>query len=367
MENQPFGVSPYTVNLSRIALKRMVAVVRGLQDMSENSQYFDRLKNIPVTAQTVSNHHAVLMGYDFHVTDSQQVKLIEVNTNAGGLWLAQRCYQEGVQQDFKKTEKKVLDSFNDEFQSFCNNSKRKLQLIAIVDQQPHSQFLYPEMQAFAQLFQQAGVRVVIIDPSAIEAKKAGLYYQGQVIDLIYNRHCDFYLKTAEMSVIREAWQKQWLCLTPNPRVYGVLADKQRMVDWSVEGFFESLLSKKQAYYLKQAIIETRLMASFSEASLWATRKQWVFKPINSYASQGVYVGKKLTKSKFNSFCLMETLVQKWVKPSVTISPEGSEFKTDFRLFVYRKRVLAVSARIYRGQVTNLRTQNGGFCKVKISR
>ena len=39
------------------------------------------------------------------------------------------------------------------------------------------------------------------------------------------------------------------------------------------------------------------------------------------------------------------------------------FKTDFRLFVYQQKILAVSARLYQGQVTNLRTENGGFAKV----
>ncbi|SMG65523.1 hypothetical protein BMETH_350911431207, partial [methanotrophic bacterial endosymbiont of Bathymodiolus sp.] len=46
--------------------------------------------------------------------------------------------------------------------------------------------------------------------------------------------------------------------------------------------------------------------------------------------------------------------------------DGEKFKTDFRLFVYRKTILAVSARLYQGQVTNLRTANGGFSKIKLT-
>jgi hypothetical protein len=78
------------------------------------------------------------------------------------------------------------------------------------------------------------------------------------------------------------------------------------------------------------------------------------------------VGEKLTKNKFNSLDLQATLVQQRIKPSVTVLSDGERFKTDFRLFVYRDKVTFVSARIYQGQVTNLRTPGGGFSKVRIS-
>lgn len=36
-----------------------------------------------------------------------------------------------------------------------------------------------------------------------------------------------------------------------------------------------------------------------------------------------------------------------------------------RLFAYRNRLLGVGARLYRGQVTNLRTPGGGYAPVRI--
>jgi len=78
------------------------------------------------------------------------------------------------------------------------------------------------------------------------------------------------------------------------------------------------------------------------------------------------VGDKLTKSKLKSLEPHATLVQHRIKPSITHAPDGEKFKTDFRLFVYRKTILAVSARLYQGQVTNLRTANGGFSKIKLT-
>ena len=366
MDNQQPGISPYSVNLSRSLLKQMIAVVHSLQNLCDTLRYPELLPELQDTARTNPRHYSVLMGYDFHITEEQQVKLIEVNTNSGGLWFAYRCYEPNAQQFPEKLAKKLLHTFINEYRLFSQNQKTRPQLIAIVDQQPQMQFLYPEMQVFAKLFQQVGISAVIIDPTDIDAKDTGLYYQDQRIDLVYNRHCDFYLQSPEMRVIADAWKNQSVCLTPNPRIYGLLADKQRMADWSQPGFFKELLSPKQARCLEEAVPYTQPFHAYSKEELWSGRKMWVFKPANGYASRGVYVGEKLTKNKFNSLEPQATLVQQRIKPSVTVAPDGTRFKTDFRLFVYRDEVTAVSARIYQGQVTNLRTPGGGFCKVRIS-
>ena len=365
MDNQKHGISPYTVNLSTRALKQMINVVHDLQNLSENPLYPLLLPKLPETAQVESRHYSVLMGYDFHIDESQQVKLIEVNTNAGGLWYAAQCYQPAAKQFPKKLADKLLNTFLQEYRLFCQDKNAKPRLIAIIDHIPEQQFLYPEMQVFGKLFEQAGIKTVIIDPSQIEARNTRLYYQSQAIDLIYNRHCDFYLTTDEMQIIAKAWQQQSVCITPNPRIYGLLADKQRMVDWSSPDFLCSLLAPKIATRLIQAIPETQLLQSLAKETVWSTRKQKVFKPKTSYASRGVYIGDKLTKNKFYSFDPQETLVQQRIKPTITLTPDGGKFKTDFRLFVYRNTILNVCARLYQGQVTNLRTANGGFSKIKL--
>ncbi len=366
MDNQQHGISPYTVNLSTRALKQMINVVHDLQSLSENPKYPSSLSELPETAQVESGYYSVLMGYDFHIDESQQVKLIEVNTNAGGLWFATQCYHPGTRHYPKKLADKLLNTFLQEYRLFCQDKNAQPQLIAIIDHIPEQQFLYPEMQVFARLFEQADIKTVIIDPSQIEAKDTGLFYQDQAIDLIYNRHCDFYLNTPEMQPIAQAWRQQSVCITPNPRVYGLLADKQRMIDWSMPDLLSHLLTQKKATRLQQAIPDTQLLESLSKDTVWSVRKQKVFKPTTNYASRGVYIGDKLTKNKFNSLDPKETVVQQRIKPTITITADGEKFKTDFRLFVYRNTILNVCARLYQGQVTNLRTPNGGFSKIKLS-
>lgn len=365
MENQQNGISPYTVNLSTNALKQMIHVVHDLQRLCETPDYPSILTTLPATAQIDPGYFSVLMGYDFHIDTEQQVKLIEVNTNAGGLWFAAQCYQPDAKQFQKKLATRLLHTFLQEYRLFRQDDNAQPKLIAIIDQDPQQQFLFPEMQVFARLFEQAGIKTVVLDPSQIEVQDSKLHYQGQAIDLIYNRHCDFYLETAEMTVIAAAWQEKSVCITPNPRIYGLLADKQRMVDWSQSDLLHTLLTPKIATRLQQAIPETQLLQSLEADVVWSVRKQKVFKPTTGYASRGVYIGDKLTKTKFNSFDTQNTLVQQRIKPTISYMPDGEKFKTDFRLFVYRNTILKVCARLYQGQVTNLRTPKGGFSKIKL--
>jgi len=366
MEKQQHGISPHTAQLPFHCLKQMIQLVRDLQNLSENPAYPPLLTNLPENALVDPGYFSVLMGYDFHIDETQQVKLIEVNTNAGGLWYAARSYAPDAQLFPSKLGDKLLSTFLQEYRLFRQDKQAQPQLIAIIDHQPEQQFLYPEMQVFAKLFQQAGIKTVIVDPAQLEIKDGNLCYQGQAIDLIYNRHCDFYLNAPEMQHIAAAWQQQMVCLTPNPRVYGLLADKQRMADWSHAEFFNDLLDPTATSRLQQVIPYTQLLHAHPKETLWAERKQKVFKPTTGYASRGVYVGDKLTKSKLKSLEPHATLVQHRIKPSITHAPDGEKFKTDFRLFVYRKTILAVSARLYQGQVTNLRTANGGFSKIKLT-
>ena len=77
------------------------------------------------------------------------------------------------------------------------------------------------------------------------------------------------------------------------------------------------------------------------------------------------MGEKLSRKRFDQLPPETTLIQDLVPPSITTVPDAEPMKTDLRLYAYRNRVLGVTARLYRGQVTNLRTPGGGFAQVKI--
>lgn len=361
-----YPISPYYAELPRHDLRVMIKLVRLLYKLSENRAYQTLLyEQLPITARINNGHHAVMMGYDFHLSPTGP-KLIEVNTNAGGLWLAYLCYQPDAITFPSRLENNLLQTFISDYALFRKNTQVRPEFIVILDENPQAQFLYPEMQVFAQLFRQAGIETTIAAPEALTTHNDGLYCNGKHIDLIYNRHCDFYLETAAMSLVRDAWLNAQVCLSPNPRTYGLLADKRRMICWSNPELLTELdLNSEEIPLLNQTVPQTLSLADLTPEQAWNMRKQLVFKPETGYASRGVYVGDKLTKSKLAELNPHTTLIQKRIQPSITRICEDISFKTDFRLFTYRQQILAVSARLYQGQVTNLRTENGGFAKVRL--
>ena len=64
---------------------------------------------------------------------------------------------------------------------------RALGTIAIVDDAPREQYLYPEFLLMQQLFATRGLNAIIVDARELTVDADALTWQGQRIDLVYNR------------------------------------------------------------------------------------------------------------------------------------------------------------------------------------
>lgn len=361
----PGNLSAAVVAVSSADLRRMVWLARLLDRLSRQPAYRTAVAPLtPAAARFDPGHAAVMMGYDFHLTPAGP-RLIEVNTNTGGLLPAWLAGHPGTPwPEHLKT--RLAETFALEMSARSRGELRRPRRVVILDDAPAGQFLYPEMQAFADLFREQGVAATIVDPAGLDASSTGVFLEGAPVDLVYNRHCDFYLETPATAGLREAYLAGTVCLTPNPFAYGLLADKRRMTLWHDQALLSSCgLSGAQIDRLRTMVPECRLLADGDRDALWRERGAWVFKPVDRFGSRGVLVGEKMTRGRFEQLDPATTLVQRLVPPSLTEVPGFGAMKTDVRLFAYRDRVLAVTARLYRGQVTNLRTEGGGFAAVKV--
>jgi hypothetical protein len=363
-------ISAAVVDLPVAALRRMLALVRLLDRFSRTQLYCERiLAEAPEVARFDPGHDAVMMAYDFHLA-AEGPKLIEVNTNAGGSLLAlmaQRSSTPTRAADLpQKLRERLLRTFADEFRRFSGGRSDKPERIVILDEDPASQYLYPEMQAFAELFRCWGVAAEVVAPEQLAASSSGVELCGLPVDFIYNRHCDFYLKNEAMAGVRAAYLAGRVCLSPNPRAYALLADKRRMLAWRDPALHELLgLDDRQRGLLNALLPVSELLAEVDLDSAWSRRKRHVFKPVDSFGSKGVLMGDKISRKRFNELPAGTTLLQERVPPSLTSLPDGEQMKVDLRLFAYRDRVFGVTARTYRGPVTNLRTPGGGFARVRL--
>jgi len=364
------AVSPLIATLPRRELAHMIRLVRTLYHLGRLESYRQLIApELPATARFNPGHDSVMMGYDFHLTEDG-ARLIEVNTNAGGSLLS---YLAHVPESAlaaldlpHRLKAQLLRSFAAEMGSFGGTAPERPGRIAIVDETPNRQFLYPEMEVFSELFRQWGSEAVIADPSELEAGAAGVSCRGERIDLIYNRHCDFYLESEPMAGIRAAYLSGSVCLTPNPFTYGLLADKRRMVLWSDADQLARLgLGEAERTLLAEIVPQCHLLRDMGREALWKERKGWVFKPVSRFGSRGVLLGRKVSRKRFEELEAGETLVQRLAEPSITGEDSETPMKTDFRLYAYRSHILGVAARLYQGQVTNLRTAGGGFAPVRV--
>jgi len=365
------NLSRATVAVTQAELRTMLRLVRLLDRLSRDPAYRLRVyQDVPHVAAYDPGHDAVMMCYDFHLTRSGP-KLIEVNTNAGGGLLAYLVRDPSLpiaaESLDARLKNRLLQTFAEEIQQFSGGSKGRPEHIVIVDEDPPAQYLYPEMCVFADLFRAWGVPAEITDPQQLHASSEGVWFAGQPVDLVYNRHCDFYLEGEAMAGLRAAYLSHKVCLSPNPHLYGLLADKRRIVLWTTPGEMASFaLTDADRALLEETLPATDLLDDLDPVQVWSDRKKLVFKPVDSFGSRGVLIGEKISRKRFNELPITTTLVQELVPPSMTDVPGDEPMKTDLRLYAYRDRVLGVAARLYRGQVTNLRTAGGGFARVKVA-
>jgi hypothetical protein len=316
-----------------------------------------------------------LMGYDFHRSPAGP-SLIEVNTNAGGAFLnallarAQRAccaamepaLAAPVERDFEPA---VIEMFQSEWTR--QRGEPGLRRIAIVDDAPASQYLYPELRVAAHVFRRHGIEAVIADPAELAYEHGRLHARGEAIDLVYNRLVDFTLAEPGHAALRAAYQEGAVVVTPNPRVHALLADKrnltllsdgERLRGWGVpERVIATLLA---------GVPRTVLVTADNADELWAGRKALFFKPARGYGSKAAYRGDKLTRGVWSDIVHGEYVAQSFAPPGERVVQTDGSFvplKTDIRLYTYDGETLLMAARLYQGQTTNFRTPGGGFAPV----
>lgn len=319
----------------------------------------------------------VFMGYDFHMSDLGP-QVIEVNTNAGGAFLnaalvsaqVECCCAEGIPLSLLKTnlETEFMTMFLHEWE--LQNKDKPLKIIAIVDEDPEQQFLYPEFLMAQRLFEKNGFIAVLVDPGELEFLNGKLQYRNQTIDLVYNRLTDFALKAKESRPLRQAFEANAVVVTPNPYHHALYANKRNLILLSDKNMLEQFgASEEDIAILQAGIPTTRLVTAENEQELWAGRKQLFFKPATGFGSRAAYRGDKLTKRVWSDILQGEYVAQQIVLPSdrgILVDGQVTALKMDIRAYVYAGEIQLLAARLYQGQTTNFRTQGGGFAPVFIA-
>lgn len=354
----------------------MQAIVRALEAATALPDYQQRVLSwAPQNAMVNPGPAGAFMGYDFHLGE-EGPRLIEVNTNAGGAFLNAVLARAQLQccsgatraswpEDFDAA---VIAQFESEWRT--QRGSGRPESMAIIDDHPAEQHLYPEFRLVQQLLQHNGIDTVILSPSDLRYVSGALYGGGKRIDMVYNRLVDFGFQAAKNAALRAAWLDGGAVITPNPYNHALFADKRNLavlsdhsalLDWG--------LSPENAELLRNGIPRSVRVNASNGEKLWQQRRQWFFKPVAGHGSKGVYRGSKLTKSTFARILESDYIAQAYVPPSerrVLVDGQPEMLKVDVRLYTYRGTLLLAAARLYQGQTTNFRTPGGGFAPILVN-
>lgn len=367
------------VFISQFQLQQMREIVQTVTRVVNNPSYEQEiLTRASASASFNPGTVGVFMGYDFHFSE-QGPHIIEINTNAGGAFLnaalanaqTECCRAAGVSLPILNTQHdhEFMEMFLHEWE--LQHGDKSLTRIAIVDENPTQQFLYPEFKMAQRLFERNGISAIIADPGELSVVDNQLMCQGQVIDLVYNRLTDFSLSDDSLTVLRQAYETGSVVVTPNPRHYALYADKRNLVMLSDADHLEALgVTQQDIKILQAAIPKTQIVNPENAERLWSERKQLFFKPACGFGSRATYRGDKLTKRVWDEIVQSDYVAQQIIQPGergVVIDAEQTALKMDVRAYVYDGEIQLIAARLYQGQTTNFRTQGGGFAPVFIAK
>lgn len=354
------------VFVSRAHVDAMARVIAAVEEVVALPAYREAvLAQAPEIASFDPGALGVFNGYDFHL-GAEGPRLIEINTNAGGALLnallvrAQRACCPEIEAlvsgalPAEDLEQAFFDMFVAEWRRAGRSGLPRR--IAIVDDAPEAQFLYPEFVLFAGLFRRFGLEAAVLPPEKLAFGEGG-------IDLVYNRLTDFSLEAPAHAALRAAYLAGAAVVTPHPRAHALYADKRNLVlltdeaqlrAWRVrDGTMRTLLA---------GIPRTRLVTE----ELWTERRRLFFKPAAGHGSRAAYRGDKLTRRVWGEILSGEYVAQDFVPPSERGIAAGTSLKVDVRNYVYAGKVQLLAARLYQGQTTNMRTPGGGFAPVLTS-
>ena len=362
--------SPYALFVDRAALDAMGRVAAALFEVAENPRYRERvLQWAPDIATHYPGSAGGVLGLDFHLTVDGP-RLIEVNTNPGGLLLnavlldaVRSCAPAAWTTWTTATEahSAAVAAWLDDARQ---QSGRAPSRVAIVDSAPREQFLYPEFELYADAFREHGVDCVIRAPEDLRFGPEGLADADGPIDMVYNRLTDFALEEASHADLRQAYLAGDVALTPHPRAHALFADKRNLAvlgDAALLGGFG--VDAGLTALLAEVIPTTVEVVPGNRDALWAARNGYFFKPAAGFGSRGSYRGDKLTRRTWESMASATYIAQAFAPPSMRIVHGGQSLKADVRCFASEAGVLLFAARLYQGQTTNMRTPGGGFAAV----
>ena len=375
-DSHPHLFSALPVYVPRRHIDRIAQVVAAIEEVVAAPAYRSAaLSWAPDIARFDPGSPGGLLGLDFHLGPDEP-RLIEINTNPGGVLLnalvghAQRaCMPElaVAPMDARLVDETVLDAMLMEWH--LQRGAAPLGCVAIVDEAPEQQYLYPEFLLFRELIRRHGYSAEICGPENLVQHHGHLWVGERQVDFVYNRLTDFALQQSTHATLKNAYLAGEVVLSPHPRAHALYADKRNLSLLGNGDFLQACgISSASINALVEAVPQTQLLTPENRETMWTHRRRLFFKPAAGFGSKASYRGDKLTRRVWDEIGSGVYVAQDIVAPSERyVALDTDPLKVDIRCYSYRGEALLYAARMYQGQTTNFRTPGGGFAPVLTSK
>lgn len=333
--------SNFTLEFKQEVLAKVQSLVSDFYKLKTTQEYYDHVLSKDLVPLMPDHYHdSVLCCFDFHYNnESQELKLIEINTNASA-YLAGTLLCDEDQNHIAC--KQLTDSFADARLLSTDQ-------LYIIDENPLEQKMYFEFLMYKELLSQYHSNVEVIDSKALDLKlSAGVDKSLS----IYNRNTDFYLE--HLPHIKKAYLNQTLRLSPHPLDYDLMAKKTNL------DILNKIDLKNTNLFLKSGLVRSDFN---SLDELTSQKKNYYFKPSTSFGGKAVYRGANIS-NKYLKMVWENNMFYQQAFPADTFEDSsGQSWKYDLRFFTYKDQIQFTMARTYQGQITNFQTPGGGLAPI----
>lgn len=257
----------------------------------------------------------------------------------------------------------LIDSWVDESLKTYSKFNKKVDKpnIAIVDFTETG--ITAEFETFKKAYIKKGYNAVIADPRDLKYKDGKLYYEDMRIDLIYRRivTVEFIEKAEEIPDLIEAYKEGAVCVIGSLRsqimhnkiIFKILHDEETL----------SFLSEEERQLVENHIPITEEFGGDERIfeKVLNNKDQYIIKPIDSFASQGVNAGRDFSYEKWekvltkcwNKDYLFQEFIDPYTRPFVQFEDgelKVRDFKLNIGVYMYNGRFAGVYTRISRENI-----------------
>lgn len=348
----------------------MSIVEKVTKEYVENKSYRKIFDLDPLTEKLILkdpgyNISTPIARFDVMYDGREDYKFCELNTDGSSAMLEDKSLAD-LMKETKAIEKlkekyeiehidllqTLVDSIEDLYYK-AKNTRKKIN-IAIVD---IIEFDNIEFKTIQKLFEKKGHNCKIADLKDLKRKEDGLYIEDMKIDLVYRR-----LVTSDLIENKEIG-KDLIESYLNDEIMTIGSFRSTL--FYTKDIFrilrlkesQKILSEKENEFIKKHIPYTEKYSyQKDKEKILENKDKYILKPIQGYASHGIYVGKEHDKKEFEK--ILEEIKDKnyiyqeyyMVKPLEFVKMEDEKAKLkDFSyvtgLFAYNKKFIAPYMRI----------------------